>query len=140
MGRDMIVVNRFIMPTDDAAETEFADHARAALEALAAQRGYVRGDLGRAYDDPAHWSLVTVWESVGAYRRALGTFDVKVHATPLLAQSVDEPSAYEVLVRAEPGGSAVRSESDRSAAGATGPGSSPATPTDGGGSALRSRP
>ena len=121
----MIVVNRFIVPTDDGAETEFADRARAALEVLAAQRGYIRGDLGRAYDDPAHWSLVTVWESVGAYRRALGTVDVKVHATPLLAQSVDEPSAYEVLVRAEPGGSAVRSDSDRSAAGATGPGSGP---------------
>ena len=140
MGRDMLVVNRFIVPTDEAAQTEFTDRATAALEVLAAQRGYVRGDLGRAYDDPAHWSLVTVWESVGAYRRALGTFDVKVHATPLLAQSVDEPSAYEVLGRAEAGGPVARSESDRSAAGATGPGAGPATPTDGGVSALRSRP
>lgn len=145
----MLVVNRFIVPTDPAGQTEFTDRAAAALEVLAAQRGYVRGDFGRAYDDPAHWSLVTAWESVGAYRRALGTYDVKVYATPLLAQSADEPSAYEVLGHAEPGGSAVRSESDRSAAGATGPGASsgatgpgagPATPTDGALSALRSRP
>jgi hypothetical protein len=140
MGHDMLVVNRFIAPTDGAAETEFTDHATAALEVLAAQRGYVRGDLGRAYDDPAHWILVTEWESVGAYRRALGTFDVKVHATPLLAQSVDEPSAFEVLASAEPGGAPVRSASDRSAAGATGPGAGSAAPTDGGASALRSRP
>lgn len=136
----MLVVNRFIVATDEAAEAEFVGRATAALEVLAVQRGYLRGDLGRAYDDPAHWSLVTTWDSVGAYRRALGTFDVKVHATPLLAQSVDEPSAYEVLGHAEPGGSAVRSESDRSATGATGPGAGPATPTDGALSALRSRP
>ena len=140
MGRDMLVVNRFIVPTDEAAQTEFTDRATAALAVLAAQRGYVRGDLGRAYDDPSHWTLVTVWESVGAYRRALGTFDVKVHATPLLAQSADEPSAYEVLGQAEAGGAVVRSDSDRSAAGATGPGGGPATPTDGVASALRSRP
>ena len=38
----------------------------------------MRGALGRAYDDPTHWSLSTEWESVGAYRRALGGFDVKV--------------------------------------------------------------
>jgi hypothetical protein len=140
MGHDMLVVNRFIVPTDEAADTDFSDNATAALEVLAAQRGYVRGDLGRAYDDPSHWTLVTEWESVGAYRRALGTFDVKVHATPLLAQSVDEPSAYEVLARADPGGPVIRSDSDRSAAGATGPGGGSTTPPDSGAGALRSRP
>ena len=29
-----------------------------------------------------HWCLVTEWESVGAYRRALGGFDVKITAVP----------------------------------------------------------
>jgi hypothetical protein len=129
----MLVVNRFIVPTDEAEATGFADRAAAALEVLAARPGYIRGELGRAYDDPAHWSLVTVWESVGAYRRALGAFDVKVQATPLLAQSVDEPSAYEVLAGAEPGDSVVRSASDRADAGRT-------TSADGGAGALRSRP
>ena len=129
----MLVVNRFIVSTDEAEATGFADRAAAALEVLAARPGYVRGELGRAYDDPAHWSLVTAWESVGAYRRALGAYDVRVHATPLLAQSIDEPSAYEVLAGAEPGDSVVRSASDRADAGRT-------TPADGGAGALRSRP
>ena len=53
--------------------------------------------LARAFDDPTHWSIVTEWQSVGAYRRALSAFDVKMYATPLLAQSLDEPSAFEEL-------------------------------------------
>jgi hypothetical protein len=80
---------------------------------LAERPGYVSGRLTRALDDPAHWTLVTEWESVGAYRRALGGFDVKVRATPLLARSVDGPSAFETLASAAPGGPVVTEESDR---------------------------
>jgi hypothetical protein len=61
---------------------------------------------------------VTEWESVGTYRRALGAFDVKVNATPLLAESLDEPSAFEELASAEPGGEVAVRASDR----ATNPG------------------
>lgn len=107
----MLVVNRFIIPDADA--TEFTERAGEAMRALAARPGYVRGELGRAYDDPTRWSLVTEWESVGAYRRALGGFDVKMHATPLLAQSVDEPSAFEVLLAAGVDGALTRADSDR---------------------------
>ena len=39
--------------------------------------------------------LVTTWEHVGAYRRALSSYDVKLHAVPLLSRAIDEPSAYE---------------------------------------------
>ena len=42
----------------------------------------------------------TRWENVGAYRRALSSYDVKLQAVPLLSRAVDEPSAYEVV---EPG-------------------------------------
>nr|BFE75792.1 hypothetical protein GCM10020092_090930 [Actinoplanes digitatis] len=52
---------------------------------------------------------------MGAYRRALGGFDVKVHATPLLSESLDEPSAFETLAAAEPGGEVVATASDRAA-------------------------
>jgi quinol monooxygenase YgiN len=107
----VLVVNRFRIGADEAAE--FTGRAQNALAALAARPGYVRGELGRAYDDPAHWTLVTEWASVGAYRRALGGFDVKVEATPLLAQSLDEPSAFEVLVRADPEGVVTTTASDR---------------------------
>jgi heme oxygenase (mycobilin-producing) len=109
---DVLVVNRFVVRLDEGAD--FAERAGLALAALAARPGYVRGELGRAYDDPEHWSLVTEWESVGAYRRALGAYDVKVHATPLLAQSLDEPSAYEVLARTDGSATVVTTTSDRS--------------------------
>ena len=81
-----------------------ADAFRAQLEeahaVLAAQTGYVDGALGRNLDDPELWVLTTRWESVGAYRRALSTYDVKLSAVPILSRAVDEPSAYEVV---EPG-------------------------------------
>ncbi|WP_433529458.1 antibiotic biosynthesis monooxygenase family protein [Micromonospora sp. CA-263727] len=108
----MLVTNRFVV--DDDAEA-FTARAHAALAALAARPGYLRGQLVRALDDPRHWCLVTEWESVGAYRRALGGFDVKVTAVPLLAESVDEPSAYEALASAPPGGDVVVVASDRAA-------------------------
>ena len=109
----MLVLNRFQVSPD--AQDDFAARAHTALAALAERPGYLSGRLTRALDDPAWWTLVTEWESVGAYRRALGGFDVKVHATPLLAESIDEPSAFEPLARAEPGGQVVVTASDRAA-------------------------
>jgi heme oxygenase (mycobilin-producing) len=104
----MIAVTHFRDGGDD-----FADRARAALESLAARPGYVRGTLGRSTDDPAAWLLLTEWENVGSYRRALGNYEVKLHATPLLAGAVDVPGAFEALVDVAPGGAAVTHESDR---------------------------
>jgi heme oxygenase (mycobilin-producing) len=109
----MLVLNRFVVTPD--AQDDFARRAQAALAALAERPGYLTGRLTRALDEPTAWTLVTDWESVGAYRRALGAFDVKVHATPLLSESVDEPSAYETLASAEPGGEVVVTASDRAA-------------------------
>ena len=62
--------------------------------------GYVDGTVGRNVDDPELWVLTTRWEHVGAYRRALSAYDVKLHAVPTLSRALDEPSAYEVV---EPG-------------------------------------
>ena len=107
----MLVVNRFAVAGDD--QETFAERARAALSALAARPGYVRGSVGRAYDDTEYWCLCTEWESVGAYRRALSAYDVKVTATTLLAQSLDEPSAYEELTLIGPDGEVRTGASDR---------------------------
>jgi len=109
----MLVLNRFVVPPDT--RDGFVEQAHAALAALADRPGYLSGRLTRALDDPSYWTLVTEWESVGAYRRALGGFDVKVHATPLLARSLDEPSAFETLAAAEPGGDVTVVASDRAA-------------------------
>lgn len=92
---------------------DFAERAAAALTALAARPGYVRGSLGRSTDDPAAWVLLTEWENVGSYRRALGNYEVKLHATPLLASARDLPSGFETLVDVAPGGGVVAAASDR---------------------------
>ena len=109
----MLVLNRFVVPEET--QDGFVTRAHAALTALADRPGYQSGRLTRALDDTSYWTLVTEWESVGAYRRALGGFDVKVHATPLLARSVDEPSAFETMATSPPGGPIELGASDRAA-------------------------
>ena len=94
----MLVVNRFRVPPDEA-ET-FRDDVTRAHAVLAAQKGYVAGVVGRNVDDPELWTLTTRWENVGAFRRALSTYDAKLTAVPILSQALDEPSAYELV---EPG-------------------------------------
>ena len=92
----MLVVTRYVVAAADAAG--FLPRARTALSALSSQRGWRSGRIGRATDDRELWVLTTEWDSVGAYRRALSAYDVKVHAVPLLSLAVDETSAFEVLV------------------------------------------
>lgn len=104
----MIAITHF---TDDGGD--FADRAQVALEALAARPGYLRGTLGRSTDDPTAWILLTEWENVGSYRRALGNYEVKLHATPLLASANDVPGGFEALVDVEPGGATITRASDR---------------------------
>jgi len=94
----VLVVNRFRVPLDDG-ET-FRGELDAARAALEERPGYVEGRIGRNLDDPTLWVLTTRWENVGAYRRALSAYDVKLNAVPLLSRALDEPSAYELV---EPG-------------------------------------
>lgn len=102
----MLVVTRFDVAESDA--PSFLPRAQAALAAFAARPGYLRGRIGRAADDPGMWVLTTEWDGVGAYRRSLGDYEVKVHAAPLLAQGRDEPSAFEVLHRDDGGAASVQ--------------------------------
>ena len=104
----MISVTHFTASAD-----EFAEDARVALTTLAARPGYLRGSLGRCTDDPDRWVLITEWENVGSYRRALGNYEVKLHATTLLAGALDLPSSFEPLLEVAPGGAAIERASDR---------------------------
>ncbi len=88
----------------------FRDDLEEARRALAERPGYVDGTIGRNLDDPALWVLTTTWEHVGAYRRALSSYEVKLRAVPLLSRALDEPSAYEPV---EPG-AALNTASPRS--------------------------
>ncbi|GLZ79403.1 hypothetical protein Afil01_42100 [Actinorhabdospora filicis] len=97
----MLVVNRFDVP--EGGEETFLQQGEAALTALSARPGFLRGRLTRAMDEPGRWCLVSEWESVGSYRRALSNFDVKMYGTPLLAAALPEASAFEVRLEATPG-------------------------------------
>jgi hypothetical protein len=92
---------------------EFQARAGEALRALAARPGFRRGSVARAVDDESDWLLLTEWESVGAYRRALGNYQVKLLATPVFAGAEDRPSAFEPLLAIGPDGVAEVRASDR---------------------------
>ncbi|MDZ5623271.1 antibiotic biosynthesis monooxygenase family protein [Nocardioides sp. HM23] len=91
----MLVVSRFRVPAREADGLRAQLHEAHAL--LATKDGYVDGTLGRNLDEPDLWVLATRWDSVGAYRRALSSYDVKLAAVPTLSRAIDEPSAYEVV-------------------------------------------
>ena len=88
----MLAIARFSTPLANAAH--FEAQLATALEAFSACAGFVSGEFGQNLDDTTLWSLVTLWENVGSYRRALSNLNVKMNAIPLLAQAIDEPGAY----------------------------------------------
>jgi len=89
----MFAIARFNVALADAAA--FDSQLATALEAFSACAGFIKGEFGQNLDDTSLWSLVTHWENVGSYRRALSNNNVKMNAIPLLARSIDEPGAYE---------------------------------------------
>ena len=98
----MLVVTRFRAPNPDPAAADgLRDGLHRALAVLADQRGYIGGEVGRNIDEPDLWVLSTRWSNVGSYRRALSSWEGKMHVQPLMAHALDEPSAYEVLAPGE---------------------------------------
>ena len=95
----MISVTRFRVP--DAEAAAFETGLAGLLALLASRPGFVRGRVGRAVDDPGCWLLSTEWDGVGSYRRGLGDYQVKLASPPLMAWSVPEPSAFEVLAASD---------------------------------------
>ena len=100
----VLVVTRFDVPEEQS--SAFLPRAQAALAAFAGRPGYLRGRIGRAADDPTAWVITTEWTGVGAYRRSLSSYDVKVDAAPLLSLGRDEASAFEVLHASDADGEA----------------------------------
>jgi quinol monooxygenase YgiN len=126
----VLVVTRY--RASEAEARAFLQDAETALAVLAARNGFLRGHVGRSTDDPQLWVLSTEWENVGAYRRALSSYEVKMHAVPVMYRAIDEPSAYEVLASApadsnSPGGS--RRAADAGTVG-LGQASAPHVPSD----------
>ena len=55
------------------------------------------GAIGQSTDDLELRTIATRWTNIGAYRRSLSSFDVRVTAIPLLSTAIDEPSSYELV-------------------------------------------
>jgi hypothetical protein len=98
----VVLSTRYCVPEAEGAT--FLAQARTALAVLIAQRGALQARVGRATDDPQLWIMTCEWESVGAYRRALGAYEVKLHAVPLMSGAIEEPTAFEVLLAVDPAG------------------------------------
>ncbi|MCW2700995.1 MAG: Antibiotic biosynthesis monooxygenase [Blastococcus sp.] len=88
----MFAVTRLRAPQEDA-EALIAAVAPL-LAALSSRPGFRDAELGRSADDPELWALVTRWDGVGAYRRALSATEVKITGAPVWVHAVDEPSVY----------------------------------------------
>jgi hypothetical protein len=85
----MFAIARF-----ESEDPAFLDQLIQAHGALAACKGYLTGRIGRNTDSPQLLALITEWENIGSYRRALSNFEVKMVAVPVLARAIDEPGGY----------------------------------------------
>jgi quinol monooxygenase YgiN len=92
----VVIVTRFIVPdeTPEHAADFIANGARL-RNAFEARPGHVRTRLARALEDPTRWVLVSEWTGVGAWRRALSGYDVRIEVMPLMALAENEPAVYE---------------------------------------------
>ena len=88
----MFAVTRFRAAGEDG--EALAAAVEPLLTALSARPGYRHGELGRSADDPGLWALVTSWDGVGSYRRALSAAEVKIAGAPVWVHAMDEPGAY----------------------------------------------
>jgi quinol monooxygenase YgiN len=88
----MIAIARF--RTSSANQAAFRASLERACQAFSERDGFISGDFGQNLDDNELWTLVTHWENVGSYRRALSSTIIKMEVIPLLATAIDEPGAY----------------------------------------------
>lgn len=92
----MLAVNRLHANGDP--EAQLTAELSVLIGILSTLAGYVRARAGRCIDEPDVWLLLTEWESVGTYRRAMSSHAVKTSGHPIFVRVLDEPGAYEVLL------------------------------------------
>ena len=88
----MIAIARFEVPLAQAGQ--FRAQIERAQQVFSERDGYISGGFGQNLENNQIWSLVTIWQNVGSYRRALSALPVKMEVVPLLATAIDEPGAY----------------------------------------------
>lgn len=99
---EIVVISRFSVPAESA--EAFARDARAAIAVLAQRPGFIDARIGQSTDEESLRVIVTTWEGVGAYRKALSNYEVKMSAIPFLSLAIDESSAFEVVHSRTPDG------------------------------------
>ena len=82
--------------------------------------GLVCASIGQSTDEAELFVIRTEWAGVGAYRRALSSYDVKLNAVPLLSTAVDESSAFEIVRHWTPEGRTTAASGLAADAGAVG--------------------
>ncbi len=88
----MFVVTRLRVPEADG--DAFVAAVGELIVALRARPGFRDAELGRAADEPGLWALVTSWDGVGSYRRALSASEVKIAGAPVWRWALDEPGVF----------------------------------------------
>jgi len=94
----VLAVNR--LHAQGSTEEQLRAELTVLIDVFATLPGFRRAQAGRCLDEPDVWILLTEWESVGTYRRALSSYAVKTSGHPVFVRIVDEPGAYEVLLGA----------------------------------------
>ncbi len=94
-NRTVLVITRHRVAQSDL--PEWLISAKAALAPLATQPGCISSEIALATDEADLVTVVTRWQGVGTYRRALSNFDVKIHSIPFLSTAVDQSTAFELI-------------------------------------------
>ncbi|MDQ3732768.1 MAG: antibiotic biosynthesis monooxygenase [Actinomycetota bacterium] len=92
----MLAVNRLRAFGD--ADEQVLDELAVLIDVLAGMPGFRSARAGCCIDEPGVWLMLSEWESVGTYRRAMSSHAVKATGYPVFVRIVDEPGAYEVLL------------------------------------------
>ena len=93
----MLVITRHRVAQIDL--PDWLEVAKSSLAPLAAQPGCLSAEIALATDEPDLVAVVTKWAGVGAYRRALSNFEVKMVSIPFLSTAIDESTAFELIHR-----------------------------------------
>jgi hypothetical protein len=88
----MFAVTRLRAPENGA--PDLATAVGELLAALSARPGFVDGEFARSTEDGGLWALLTRWDGVGSYRRALSAAEVKIAGAPVWVHALDEPGVY----------------------------------------------
>lgn len=79
------------------AGVDFLDTLRSCLAILASNSGCMGIELGRSMDSESEFVLVSRWDNVGSYRKALSNYQVKSEVIPFISMHTKDSFTGEVI-------------------------------------------